>query len=68
MKKNNDPYFVRMKKVVFPVGVGYLGRYIWEILTYNGHCVTSSSSYKNKAQCRNVGKRFTETMGLEWRE
>lgn len=40
----------------------------WEIITYNGHYICSSEDYLNKAQCRNVGKKFAQRNGLEWRE
>lgn len=41
----------------------------WYIRTYNGHVIAESSDfYRNKAQCRNVGKKFADKMGLEWRE
>ena len=59
MKKK--PYFVRMVK--------HDDAYTSEIVTYNGHIVfITQSFYLNKAQCRNVGKKFADKMGLEWRE
>ena len=41
----------------------------WYIRTYNGHTIsTSHSVYSNRSQCRNIGKKFADKMGIEWRE
>lgn len=40
----------------------------WYIRTYNGHTIIISEWYFNKAQCRNVGKKFAEKTGLKWVE
>lgn len=42
--------------------------YKWWIVPRNGKKILVSDLYYNKAQCRNIGKRFADMIGLEWRE
>ena len=66
-------YFIRMKSVTIYVGIrttesGHTIKWVWDIVTYNGHIIQRSKYYDNKAQCRNVGKPFAESSGYEWKE
>lgn len=40
----------------------------WFIDMPRGHRVIEPRYYKTKAQCRNVGKKFADSLGIEWRE
>lgn len=41
--------------------------WVWELFS-NGKGIGLSLPYSNKAQCRNVGKKFADICGIEWRE
>lgn len=63
MKPHKKKYFLELCKF-------YNGWY-WDIVTVNGQSIIGENPvkiYKNKAQCRNVGKKFALYCGLEWRE
>lgn len=68
-KKIKSKYFVRIKKCPELLYFGRKNEYYWEVVTSNGHVLLHSiNSYNNKAQCRNVGKKFADISGYEWRE
>lgn len=59
--ESKPKYFVRMERV--------MNIWVWYLVTYNGHEIgLCKKHYTNKAQCRNIGKRFAESVGLKWRE
>ena len=58
--KSRSKYSCRMYDV--------LDGWYWDIVGKNGRTLLISDPYKNKAQCRNVGKKFADMCGLEWRE
>lgn len=58
--KQRAKYFCRMTNVN--------GNWFWDVVPSNGKAILMSDPYKNKAQCRNVSKRFAEAVGIEWRE
>lgn len=40
----------------------------WYIYGTNGKCILESNWYKNKAQCRNVMKRFAKKFKIPYKE
>lgn len=42
--------------------------YQWQIVPRNGKPLRISTIYKNKAQCRNIGKKISNIFGIEWRQ
>jgi hypothetical protein len=42
--------------------------WFWRVRVINGKGGASSRHYRNKAQCRNAGRRFAEYAGIEFRE
>ena len=69
---NNKPdYFVEMKRDLVDVPGSlhcYWSDWIFKVQPKNGKTILKSRPYANKAQCRNCGKKFAESLGLEWRE
>ena len=59
--------FFQMVKYMSPTDCKYL--YQWQIVNRkNGKPLRIEHLYQNKAQCRNIGKRYAEMFGVEWRE
>lgn len=67
MRLHKKKYFVQM---VPSFDFQNNNTYMWYVKTNSGRIILHSklSGYKNKAQCRNVGKKFASYVGLEWRE
>jgi len=59
----NPNYYVEMFKVAFKSPL-----YKYVVFSGSHSILESDTFYSNKAQCRNIGKKFADAMKIEWRE
>jgi len=64
--KKKSKYFCELSRATRGVAPHF---WKWDIICINGVNISDTRNiYINKAQCRNTGKKFAKSVGLEWRE